>query len=112
MNAYKANLLNSLSLIFIGFGGYFESSSITALIPVVWLCTVACSKELKIKQNNCSYCCTVYTNYFACTSWYEIAKVNWLRWYWSCKSACNDFNISVSNDLFCKSFIEARRNKS
>jgi O-antigen/teichoic acid export membrane protein len=39
MNSYKANFLNSLILILVGFWGYFESSSGTAIIPVVfgWL---------------------------------------------------------------------------
>ena len=50
MNAYKANLLNSLTLIIIGFWGYFESSSVTALIPVVLaLYCLLAQKELKIK---------------------------------------------------------------
>ena len=48
MNAYKANLLNSLALIIIGFWGYFESSSVTALIPVVFgFVLLACSKGVK-----------------------------------------------------------------
>ena len=35
MNAYKANLINSFSLIIFGVWGYIDSSSITALIPVM-----------------------------------------------------------------------------
>lgn len=34
MNAYKANLINSFSLIIFGIWGYIDSSSITALIPL------------------------------------------------------------------------------
>ena len=34
MNASKANLINSISLIFLGLWGYIDSSSMTALIPV------------------------------------------------------------------------------
>ena len=34
MNASKANLINSLTLIILGLWGYIESSSMTALIPV------------------------------------------------------------------------------
>ena len=34
MNASKANLINSISLIVLGFWGYIDSSSMTALIPV------------------------------------------------------------------------------
>ena len=35
MNAYKANFINSFSLIIFGVWGYIDSSSITALIPVM-----------------------------------------------------------------------------
>ena len=35
MDAYKANLINSFSLIIFGVWGYIDSSSITALIPVM-----------------------------------------------------------------------------
>ena len=34
MNASKANLINSISLIALGLWGYIDSSSMTALIPV------------------------------------------------------------------------------
>jgi uncharacterized membrane protein (UPF0136 family) len=48
MNAYKANLINSSTLIIIGLWGYFESSSITALIPVVFgFILIVCSKGVK-----------------------------------------------------------------
>ena len=36
MNSFKANVINSLSLIFIGLWGYFEVVSPTALIPVIF----------------------------------------------------------------------------
>ena len=36
MNAYKANLINSISLIVLGIWGYIEVSSVTALIPTVF----------------------------------------------------------------------------
>jgi len=36
MNASRANLLNSISLIAIGLWGYFAVSSVTALIPVAF----------------------------------------------------------------------------
>lgn len=35
MNASKANLINSISLILLGLWGYIDSSSTTALIPVI-----------------------------------------------------------------------------
>ena len=53
MNSFKANIINSLSLIFIGLWGYFEVISPTALIPVVFgvillLCTNGLKKQNKI----------------------------------------------------------------
>ena len=51
MNSFKANLINSLSLMFIGLWGYFEVVSPTALIPVVFgVILLLCTKGLK-KQN-------------------------------------------------------------
>ena len=48
MNAYKANLLNSIVLISVGLWGYFESSSVTALIPVVFgFILILCSKGVR-----------------------------------------------------------------
>ena len=51
MNSFKANLINSLSLMFIGLWGYFEVVSPTALIPVVFgVILLLCTNGLK-KQN-------------------------------------------------------------
>ena len=51
MNSLKANILNSIILITIGLWGYFESSSGTAIIPVVFGCALLfCSPGLK-KEN-------------------------------------------------------------
>ena len=48
MNSYLANLINSVTLITIGLWGYFESSSVTALIPVLFgLILIVCSKGVK-----------------------------------------------------------------
>ncbi len=48
MNAYKANLINSATLIVFGLWGYFVSSSLTALIPVVFgVILLICSKGVK-----------------------------------------------------------------
>ena len=53
MESRKLNLLNSLTLISIGFWGYLETNSITALIPVAFgfgllLCNRGIKKENKI----------------------------------------------------------------
>tara|TARA_B100001093_G_scaffold125444_1_gene117984 strand:+ start:22 stop:360 length:339 start_codon:yes stop_codon:yes gene_type:complete len=51
MNAYKANLINSISLIIFGIWGYIEVSSVTALIPTAFgAILLACSSGVK-KQN-------------------------------------------------------------
>ena len=48
MNAYKANLINSISLIVLGIWGYIEVSSVTALIPTVFgAILLACSGGIK-----------------------------------------------------------------
>ena len=48
MNAYKANLINSISLIVLGVWGYVEVSSITALIPTAFgAILLACSSGVK-----------------------------------------------------------------
>lgn len=51
MNTYKANLINSISLIILGIWGYIEVSSVTALIPTAFgAILLACSGGIK-KQN-------------------------------------------------------------
>ena len=48
MNASKANLINSISLIFLGFWGYIDSSSMTALIPVgMGFALGGCTNQIK-----------------------------------------------------------------
>ena len=48
MNSYKANLINSLALITFGFWGYFDTTSYSAFIPVVFgLILIACSNGVK-----------------------------------------------------------------
>ena len=51
MNAYKANLINAVTLILLGTSGYFDSFSITALIPVLFGATLA-GLSNSIKNNN------------------------------------------------------------
>lgn len=51
MDSFKANVINSLSLMFIGLWGYFEVVSPTALIPVIFgVILLLCTNGLK-KQN-------------------------------------------------------------
>ena len=51
MNSLKANILNSICLIVVGLWGYFEATSSTALIPVIFgLALLFCSPGLK-KEN-------------------------------------------------------------
>ena len=51
MNVLKANILNSTCLIVVGLWGYFEATSSTALIPVIFgLALLFCSPGLK-KEN-------------------------------------------------------------
>ena len=48
MNATKANLINSISLILLGFWGYIDSNSMTALIPVgIGFTLGACTNGIK-----------------------------------------------------------------
>ena len=55
MNAPKANLLNALTLIFVGLWGYFSVTSPTALIPVgfgliLLVCYVIASKKPNLNK--------------------------------------------------------------
>ena len=48
MNSYLANFINSVTLMGMGLWGYFESSSVTALIPVLFgFILIICSKGVK-----------------------------------------------------------------
>ena len=53
MNSLKANILNSISLIVIGLWGYLESTSGTAIIPLIFgwallFCSPGLKKENKV----------------------------------------------------------------
>jgi uncharacterized membrane protein (UPF0136 family) len=51
MNSLKANVLNSICLIGVGLWGYLESSSGTAIIPVVFGCALLfCAPGLKTEN--------------------------------------------------------------
>ncbi len=114
MNAYKANLLNSLTLIIIGFWGYFESSSVTALIPVVFgFVLLACSKGVKNQNKIIAHVAVLFTLIIL------LALVGMIL-----PKSIDSGGIGLVRVLvmistsalamiyFVKSFIEARRNKS
>ena len=114
MNPYKANLLNSLSLIFIGFLGYFESSSVTALIPVVFgFVLLACSKGVKNQNKIIAHVAVLFTLIIL------LALVG-MRLPKSIDSGGIGLvrvlvmisTSALAMIYFVKSFIEARRNKS
>ena len=66
MNATKANLINSISLITIGMWGYFDVLSPTALIPVsIGVFLLACYSGLKIKIKLFHCCFTHIYNFNA-----------------------------------------------
>ena len=53
MKVHQANTLNSISLILLGFWGYFDTTSATALIPVgfgfiLFICNSGIKKENKL----------------------------------------------------------------
>ena len=114
MNPYKANLLNSLSLIIIGFWGYFESSSVTALIPVVFgFVLFACSKGVKNQNKIIAHVAVLFTLIIL------LALVG-MRLPKSIDSGGIGLvrvlvmisTSALAMIYFVKSFIEARRNKS
>ena len=74
MDSFKANVINSLSLMLIGLWGYFEVVSPTALIPVIFgvillLCTNGLKKQNKLIAHIAVLLTLVHTNSFNC---YEV----------------------------------------
>tara|TARA_B100001093_G_scaffold96599_1_gene88575 strand:- start:148 stop:492 length:345 start_codon:yes stop_codon:yes gene_type:complete len=62
MNSYIANLINSVTLITIGLWGFTESSSPTALIPVVFgVILFLCSKGVKSQNKLISHVAVLLT---------------------------------------------------
>ena len=56
MNASKANLINSISLIVLGLWGFIDSSSTTALIPVIiGGSLLGCTNKIKEGNKPVSY---------------------------------------------------------
>ena len=114
MNSYKANLINSLTLIIIGLWGYFESSSITALIPVVFgVILFLCSKGVKSQNKLIAHIAVLLTLII-------LLSLVGMRLPKSIESGglglLRVFSMIVTSTLamifFVKSFIDARKNRS
>ena len=114
MNSYKANLINSSTLIIIGLWGYFESSSITALIPVVFgVILFLCSKGVKSQNKLIAHIAVLLTLII-------LLSLVGMRLPKSIESGglglLRVFSMIVTSTLamifFVKSFIDARKNKS
>ena len=114
MNPYKANLLNSLSLIIIGFLGYFESSSVTALIPVVFgFVLLACSKGVKNQNKIIAHVAVLFTLIILLA----LVGMRLPKSIGSGGIGLVRVLVMISTSAlamiyFVKSFIEARKNKS
>lgn len=114
MNSYKANLINSSTLIIIGLWGYFESSSITALIPVVFgVILFLCSKGVKSQNKLIAHVAVLLTLII-------LLSLVGMRLPKSIESGglglLRVFSMIVTSTLamifFVKSFIDARKNRS
>ena len=114
MNSYKANLINSLTLIIIGLWGYFESSSITALIPVVFgVILFLCSKGVKSQNKLIAHIAVLLTLII-------LLSLVGMRLPKSIESGglglLRVFSMIVTSTLamifFVKSFIDARKIRS
>tara|TARA_B100001057_G_C22002984_1_gene626779 strand:- start:77 stop:451 length:375 start_codon:yes stop_codon:yes gene_type:complete len=114
MNSYKANLINSSTLIIIGLWGYFESSSITALIPVVFgVILFLCSKGVKSQNKLIAHIAVLLTLII-------LLSLVGMRLPKSIESGglglLRVFSMIVTSTLaiifFVKSFIDARKNRS
>ena len=114
MNAFKANLINSITLIAIGLWGYFESSSITALIPVVFgFILIVCSKGVKNQNKLIAHIAVLLTLII-------LLSLAGMRLPKSIESGglglfrvlCMIVTSTLAMIFFVRSFIDARKNKS
>ena len=114
MTSYKANLINSSTLIIIGLWGYFESSSVTALIPVVFgVILFLCSKGVKSQNKLIAHIAVLLTLII-------LLSLVGMRLPKSIESGglglLRVFSMIATSTLamifFVKSFIDARKNKS
>ena len=114
MNSYKANLINSSTLIIIGLWGYFESSSVTALIPVVFgVILFFCSKGVKSQNKLIAHIAVLLTLII-------LLSLGGMRLPKSIESGglglLRVLSMIATSTLamifFVKSFIDARKNRS
>ena len=114
MNSYKANLINSSTLIIIGLWGYFESSSVTALIPVVFgVILFLCSKGVKSQNKLIAHIAVLLTLII-------LLSLGGMRLPKSIESGglglLRVLSMIATSTLamifFVKSFIDARKNRS
>ena len=114
MNSYKANLINSSTLIIIGLWGYFESSSATALIPVVFgVILFLCSKGVKSQNKLIAHIAVLLTLII-------LLSLGGMRLPKSIESGglglLRVLSMIATSTLamifFVKSFIDARKNRS
>ena len=114
MNAYKANLLNSIVLITIGLWGYFESSSVTALIPVVFgFILILCSKGVRSQNKIIAHIAVLLTLVILLS----LAGMRLPKSIDSGGLSLLRVLLMISTStlamiFFVKSFIDARKNKS
>ena len=114
MNSYIANLINSVTLITIGLWGYFESSSVTAFIPVLFgLILIVCSKGVKNQNKLIAHIAVLLTLII-------LLSLAGMRLPKSIESGglglfrvlCMIATSSLAMIFFVRSFIDARRNRS
>ena len=114
MNSYIANLINSVTLIIIGLWGYFDSTSVTALIPVLFgFILIVCSKGVKNQNKLIAHIAVLLTLII-------LLSLAGMRLPKSIESGgLGLFRVlsmiltsTLAMIFFIKSFIDARKNKS
>ena len=114
MNSYLANFINSVTLMGMGLWGYFESSSVTALIPVLFgFILIICSKGVKNQNKLIAHIAVLLTLII-------LLSLAGMRLPKSIESGglgllrvlCMIVTSTLAMIFFVRSFIDARRNKS
>ena len=113
MNAYIANIINSSTLLLIGFWGYVESTSVTALIPVFFgLVLLLSSKGVKTQNKIIAHVAVTLTLIILIAlvgmrlpKSIDAGGLGLLR------VLVMVFTCIISMVYFIKSFIDARKNR-